>query len=90
MIDRELLQDMGFVQRDWPGGETWVLGECVFVVYFSGYKDGVTRMGPNAICATATRREFFQKFIQAIADQVMDCAYIDFGFTGRPHEIEVE
>lgn len=59
MIDRDLLEDMGFVLgTGWPG-EVWVY-EGSFWVYFY---DGGAMDGDRINALTATRAEFFTKFI---------------------------
>ncbi len=74
MIDRDLLKDMGFELGSGWDHEVWVY-DGDFWVHFGGEFGGIEG---RQISSTATRKEFFEMFIDAIRDVVMESATVRF------------
>jgi hypothetical protein len=72
MIERELLQDIGFQRGagDWPC-EVWVY-EGMFWVWFGDIPDSARFDLTTIDGRSVTREEFFNVFIEAVKDEQRD------------------
>ncbi len=77
MLDRELLEDIGFELGHGWDGECWVYEGMFWVYYFDYDTDSVLQ---NWVMdgRTVNRKEFFGKFIEAIERRIRDSATVTF------------
>lgn len=74
-LDRDLLLDMGFILGSGWDHEVYVY-EGWFWVHYGGAFDGLP--GRQIDGSTATRREFFTMFFEALRAELLDSVHVEF------------
>lgn len=74
MIDKELLNDIGFVRAEGWDHEVWY-HDCDFWVHFDGAFEG---LDGQQISGSASRSEFIAMFLEQFRRSIRDSATIVF------------